>query len=309
MSIRSQLKKWLTGLVQTQEYLCLAEMPRPILRVWAEAEGEVRDVTDEHIFVGYKPLLIGLLRTPVEAGRSVVFHFRNDDGVDVATLTSKAVFRQELENESVVLCEGMRGSHTFIHPFHQWINQQRLRFSRPKPGNVTLPGNLYEQVRIAYSLPRTISVVILSDGRHVNVFPTDLHGPAGPHNYVSSLRINGKATQQVERLRKLVIADVAASAYRDVYGWGTNHQMDLQSPDHFAWEAHVSKLLSLPLPAGTIGYRELELMESVDRGIHRIHFYRVLSYVKTTGQPVTHIHQYYAQWRNDHGLLTNLLLR
>ena len=218
MSIRSRLKKCLTGLDQTQEYICLADMPQPILRVWAESDAEVREVTNEHIFIGYKPLLIGLLRNPAEIGRSVVFHFRNEDGLVVARLTSKTVFQWVRNNHSIVLCEGMKGSHKFIHPAHQWINRQRSILSRPKPGNVTLPGNLYDQVRVAYSIPRTISVVILSDGQHVNVFPTDLHGPVGPQFYVSSLRINGKATQQVERLRKLVIADVAASAYRMVYG-------------------------------------------------------------------------------------------
>lgn len=309
MSIRSLLKVWLTGLIHSQEYICLAEKPQPILRVWAESDGELLDVTDEHIFIGYKPLLIGLLRTPVEIGRSVVFHFRNEGGLDVATLTSKTVFHRTLNSQTIVFCEGIRGTHKFIRGPHQWINRQRLWFSPSKPGNVTLPGNLYDQVRIAYSLPRTISVVILSDGQRVNVFPTDLHGPIGQQYYVSSLRINGRATQQVERLRKLVIADIAAKAYREVYAWGSNHQKDLRDPNQFTWEAHASKLLGVPLPAGTIGYRELELVESVDHGIHRIHFYRVLSYMPTTKEPVAHIHQYYAQWRNDHGLPTKSLFR
>lgn len=309
MSIPTWLKRWLTGLVYPQEYICLAETPQSSLRLWAESGGEVRDVTDEHLFVGYKPLLIGLFSAPVETGRSVVFHLRSEDGIIVAELTTKTVFHRVLGDRSVIFCEGIKGSHTFIHPIYQWINRQRQSLTRRKPGNVGLPGNLYDQVRIAYAMPRIISVVILSDGQSVNVFPTDLHGPAGSPHYVSSLRIHGKATEQVERLRKLVIADLTAHSYREVYSWGVNHQHDLQHPDQYQWESHASKYLGIPLPAGTIGYRELELEGSVDWGIHRIHFYRVLFQVQPKAQPVSHIHQYYAQWRSDHGLYTAMLLR
>lgn len=309
MSARTWLKRWLTGLVYPQEYICLAETPPSNLRLLVESGGEVRDVTNEHIFVGYKPLLIGLLNAPVETGRILVFHLRSGDGSSVAELTAKTVFHRVLDNRSVVFCEGIRGSHTFIHPIYQWINRQRQWLTPGKPGNVGLPGNLYDQVRIAYAMPRIISVVILSDGQRVNVFPTDLHGPVGLQHYVSSLRIHGKATEQVERLGKLVIADLTAHAYREVYSWGVNHQRDLQPPDQYQWESHASKHLGIPLPAGTIGYRELELAGSLDWGIHRIHFYRVLFHAQANGQPVTHIHQYYAQWRSDHDLVTSLLLR
>ncbi|HQQ97476.1 MAG TPA: hypothetical protein PLX35_09435 [Cyclobacteriaceae bacterium] len=309
MSVRIWLKRLLTGLVYPQEYICLEETPPSNLRLWVESEEAVRDVTDEHVFVGYKPLLIGLFSAPVETGRSVVFHLRSEDGNSVAELIAKTVFHRVFNDRSVIFCEGIRGSHTFIHPIYQWINNQRQWLTRRKPGNVGLPGNLYDQVRIAYAMPRIISVVILSDGQRVNVFPTDLHGPIAPQHYVSSLRIHGKATEQVERLRKLVIADLPVHAYRKVYAWGVNHQRDLQQPDQYQWENSASRHLGIPLLAGTIGYRELELEGSVDWGIHRIHFYKILYNVHTNGQPVTHIHQYYAQWRSDHGLFTGLLFR
>jgi hypothetical protein len=309
MSIRSSLKKGITGLSQAQEYVCLGTLPSSPLRIWAEVEGQTIEVTDTHIFVGYKPMLIGLLIPPVDAGRKVVLHFRlSAHEPDAATVISKIVFSRSLGGQTIVFCEGIQGSHAFIHPIYQWINGLRERFRLRKSGNVDLPGNLYDQVRIAYSIPRAISVIVVADGNKVNVFPTDLHGPVGTQGYVSSLRIYGKATEQVELYRKLVIADVAAERCREVYGLGANHQGDLQERDQFKWEASGSKLLGLPLPAGTIGYREMALESSLEWGIHRIHFYNVLFHQPAVKEPITHIHQYYAQWRTDRSLPMSILL-
>ena len=95
---------------------------------------------------------------------------------------------------------------------------------------------------------------------------------------------------------------------QEVYRWGVNHQRDLNNPININGRAMLQK------PGHTIAcghdrVSQLELEGSLDWGIHRIHFYRVLFHLQANGQPVTHIHQYYAQWRSDHGLVTGLLLR
>ena len=99
---------------------------------------EARDVTDEHLFVGYKPLLIGLLSVP-RNGEDPCVSSPGEDGKSVAKLTAKTVFHQVLDNRSVVFVRGIRGSHTFIHPIYQWINRQRQWLTRRNPGNVGLP--------------------------------------------------------------------------------------------------------------------------------------------------------------------------
>jgi hypothetical protein len=66
--------------------------------------------------------------------------------------------------------------------------------------------------------------------------------------------------------------------------------------------------LPIPLQAGT--YRELELIDSWDIGVHRILIYKIISKKKIKSiHTLAHIHQYYAQWRLDHNQKTELLLR
>jgi hypothetical protein len=77
---------------------------------------------------------------------------------------------------------------------------------------------------------------------------------------------------------------------------------ELKSFSAFRLCGRKSKLLHLPLPASVLQYMELELFTSFDAGIHRIHLYRILHTEKVKdGLTLAHIHQYYAQWRIDHG--------
>jgi hypothetical protein len=51
-------------------------------------------------------------------------------------------------------------------------------------------------------------------------------------------------------------------------------------------------------------------MDSFDAGIHRIHVYEnVHEEMVSQGKTLSHIHQFYAQWRYDRGIQTTWLLR
>ena len=145
----------------------------------------------------------------------------------------------------------------------------------------------------------------------MNMFPTDLHGPAGEKIYVGSLRQGGLANQQVEKYRRLVISEVEPSFYKQAYAFGKNHMKGLQKENEFPLHSMRSKTLQFPLPLGVISYCELKKIDSFDDGIHRIHVYEVIhrQMVQNEKPFLTHIHQYYAQWRVDHGLPTPMLLR
>ncbi|MEX2231750.1 MAG: hypothetical protein WD824_06305, partial [Cyclobacteriaceae bacterium] len=176
--------------------------------------------------------------------------------------------------------------------------------------NVRLPGNLYDQVRIAYAVPRKIALITVCDGNKMNMFPTDLHGPFGKKFYISSLRKGGKANLQVEQTRKLILSFMPVNEYRAVYALGKNHMKDMKDFDEFSILNEPSAILKLPIPSAALHYKELELIDSFDAGIHRIHFYKNVHNEKiTNGLTLAHIHQYYAQWRIDHKLPVNMRLR
>jgi flavin reductase (DIM6/NTAB) family NADH-FMN oxidoreductase RutF len=273
------------------------------------------DVTNSHLFLGYKPVIISLSfnSSDIAAKETVCrleFETENADEGKIASLSLRRIRSFSTEEREVVLYECIDGSHLLISPVHQLINNLREKLRSSTAGNVSLEGNLYDQVRIAYSVPRNISLVTVKDGDKMNVFPTDLHGQSSVKTYLSSLRMNGKATGQVEKYRDIVICEIDAAYYRKVYDLGKNHMKDLRDEAEFDLSGRSSRFFGHPLPAGTLAYRELEQKESFDCGIHRLHLYDIVSYERIKeGNPLVHIHQYYAEWRRRNSYDTELLLR
>lgn len=323
VNVKNRIRKKIFGLSIPQEYLCLAneKLDQSLSAVLTfNSRSASINITDTHIFLGYKPLVFAIPfrsdmndAVALNEAREIEIEFRGT-GLDksnvVARLTLEKMTERSYNGTIVLFFQGVRGEHHFLAKVHQLANQVRNGFSRQREGNVGLHGNLYDQVRIAYSIPRKISVITLSDGEGMNMFPTDLHGIASGKIYLSSLRIGGKANEQVEQIGVLALSDVDSSDYRNVYDLGKNHMQNLRDVASFRCHSRRSAEFNLPLPASVLSYLELRRLDSFDVGIHRIHSYEIVRTEKIhDGGALTHIHQYYAQWRIDRHHNTQFLLR
>jgi flavin reductase (DIM6/NTAB) family NADH-FMN oxidoreductase RutF len=287
---------------------------QPLKVIAKFGRAESRDVTYKHVFLGYKPLIIGFCFSSDSARDcdECVLDFLPELFPDkpVATLSMKLIHKFDAPEGVIGLYEGVSGHHSFISSFHQFLLSFRERFRKDAAGNVALHGNLYDQVRIAYSIPRTISLITVMQEDLVNVFPTDLHGAMSDRLYISSLRINGRATEQVERANEIVISEIDSSFFREVYRLGKNHMREPVTTDNFNWSSRRSKKFRYPLPEGTIQYREVTRKDSFDIGIHRVHLYEIASHETIReGNTLAHIHQYFAEWRMRHQIETEMLFR
>ena len=153
----------MTGLTIPQEYICvgLNAFQSP-MSVFAEVEDLtfLLDVTASHLFLGYRPLIIGLPFNMddknfeiVKGQNHVTLKFQNGT-YSVAKLSLIKIGEKILGRMIVLFFEGEYGTHSFLNSIHQWINRQRGRWRQQVPNNINLPGNLLEQVRIAYGVPR-----------------------------------------------------------------------------------------------------------------------------------------------------------
>lgn len=313
-----RVKKIITGLSIPREYCCLNQFDLySSLRVDFVCGNKTapRDVTDSHLFLGYKPLIIGLPlklsheRDAANSGEGVAWlRFHDGNSNPLAAIRLKKICQKTYDQSALVLYKGEQGTHKFLSKYHQLIHRLREAIRRRPSTNVSLKGNLYDQVRIAYSVPRIIAIITVKHDHLMNMFPTDLHGVIDKFHYISSLRTGGKANDQVEKNRRIAISYVDASAYKDTYALGKNHMQPMSGYESFTLSTAHSKIFQIPLPEKTNEYFELELRESVDVGIHRLHVYKIVYHHcdESKGSRLAHIHQYYAQWRHDHALPTNL---
>jgi flavin reductase (DIM6/NTAB) family NADH-FMN oxidoreductase RutF len=325
--IHFELNQLLTGLSIPQEYVCLPleDLSQPLsVYLTIKNNSLIYEVTADHVFLGYKPLLLSIsLKDPaIENADTVCLNFvagvfkpttewkgfLSTDGF-VARLVLRKIKQTSLIGKSF-LFEGVYGEHRMLNSFYKLINGLRERLRKRKIGNVGLPGNLYDQVRIAYAVPRVISLITLGNENRMNMFPTDLHGSVDEKYYVGSLRIGGKANDQVEQEGKLVISFMPVKQYQFVYSLGKNHMQDMAPAKNFVLSEGGSNSFGIPVPAGALKYIELKRIRSVDAGIHRIHLYEKVNEENLCdGKTLAHVHQFYAQWRLNHNLQTPMLLR
>ena len=333
MGIKASIKKILLGQTIPQEYICLPyeDFTDPFrIFLTLKNSNTVHDVTRHHIFLGYRPLIIGVstavdhelfknLSTKQEICLFLDWQDINANqnwrGFAIPNAAPAKVILelnhiQKLNHDVTFIYTGKLGYHNFRSAFHQFTNSLYYRLKRKKPGNIDLPGNLYDQVRIAYAYPRNISLITVGDGNSINIFPTDLHGPIGEKRYAGSLRNNSLACKQVDHFKKIVISQINAERFKRVYSMGKNHMKEVRDKDDFELDSRMSEILKLPLPAGVLRYRELEQICSYDINIHRLQFYKIINQVDhTKGKTLFHVHNYYVEWRKQKGLDFKYLLR
>jgi len=319
MKLVKKILNKLNGLHYSQEYLCFAkESFLQPLRVYLVNNRQIiKDITNLNLFVGYCPLVFAFPADPdLPSSLYIIYSQRilqlneNFSAKDaIASLDLQLIKEQPMAN--VLFYEGTRGSHHFLSRFHQaMISIYNERFNK-KPGNVFLHNNLYKQVQIAYAVPRNISLITVGNNGLFNLFPTDLHGQLDEQHYIISLRIGGKACEQVTMAGKLLISRVHADAYKMVYGLGKNHMQELRAKDNFPFGQALSEQFKLPLPQHAVSCRELILLDSFSHGIHKIMLFKINSDQQLAPQTgaLAHIHNSYATWRYKNRLPGNYLMR
>ena len=324
MALLQKLFTHINGLDYRQEYLCLAKesFQQPLHAYIVKNEKVVRDITCAHHFVGYCPLIFAFPSQLVRDFNSdpIKIHFsslpllqneisREKDAV--GSLDLKKISQEGIDENVVSFYEGVHGRHWFLSGFHQSVIRLNNHWYGKKPGNVFLKGNLYNQVQIGYAVPRKICLITVGQDQKYNLFPTDLHGQIDEEYYLISLRHEGNACKQVESAGRIVLSDMDVNAYQTVYSLGKNHMQPLKERAAFNFSADNSKNFDLPLPDATVGYKELEVVNSFIKGIHKLILFRIIYREKTDQKKSTlvHIHNCYATWRNKQGIMGNYLLR
>jgi hypothetical protein len=325
MKLLKKMLNRLNGLHYLQEYLCFAHesFEQPFHTYLVEDGKVIKDITKLHSFVGYSPLIFSLVSSATGSIQSSTIHiaftqhvlqpnaaFTQKDAV--AMLHLKKIKEQKAGNETILYYEGMSGRHRFISPFHQFIIQLHNRLYHKKPGNVFLPGNLYKQVQIAYSIPRNISMVTVGKDNLFNLFPTDLHGPVNEnYYYIISLRHDGKACQQVMNAGSILLTQIHSDSYKIAYALGKNHMQEMKGEKNYPLSSEISSNLKLPLPQSALFYRELELEDSFIHGIHRVMLFKTLytQRIQDISSTLVHVHNVYATWRQHNHMQGNYLLR
>ena len=315
------LRKILFGITLPQEYLCVPQndFAKPLKAYVSDKLGKNNlDITSHHLFIGYRPLVIAIEKEyynklQITSLDNLYLSFCSEEKNELAWLEVKFIYEVKLSSVTCLLFEGVKGEHSFTNNFHKLFSSIYYRLTADKKKNIFLAGNLYDQVKIAYSIPRQIYLASVGANSLYNIFPTDLSGQIYEDNFIISLRTNGKANEQVEKAGKCLVAKMEAGSFMEVYGAGRNHMRELSDTNKLgiSLREESSAALNLPVPHDAIQYFELEKIDKFEVGIHTIHFFRIINSVSLSNSHsvLTHIHRDYVEWRIKNGINTNYLIR
>lgn len=301
LKVTLSLKKLLFGIERPQEYTCAkAGDVENVLDCFVVAGNKKIKTGNDLLFLGYSPLVFGWV-TDDAPGKNIEIHFQNN-AQTIAKIGLELLNEFPAGEKKLFIFRGISSSQHFETAFHQLMFRWYDRFRKKHASNINLDPGLYNQLKIAYSIPREIKLITLGNENAWNVFPTDLHGPAGNDHYIISLRHDKKACRQAEETGKLALWTVNAENAKDVYALGKNHSKDL-SADRTHFTLHESHLYHFPEPKGALSGCELELEKVIgDYGIHRLLLFKITSGQKNENpQRLVHVHRTFLQWHLKQG--------
>ncbi len=308
--VKSVARRLFNGLYFSNEYICLnREAIIPDIKVMLETGDSAYDVTDSHLLLGYKPLLIALPKNGsyILSDPSTLNFFTSGKLCGSIRLGLSDTF-----HENMILFRGLSASHDLL-TVSQKILHTLLRRGKRKNDPLNPSKELYDQIRVAYSFPRKISVITVGENGMYNAFPTDLHGEIhGQNNYIISLRENGEAYKQVIRAGRICLSTVSLAQFREVYALGKNHMQDLQPEKYFPEKTlRFINGSGIPVYGAANSYLILKVKSEQKAGIHHL----ITFFIEQRGQwenspgTLAHIHSYYALWRKRNNYRDILFIR
>jgi flavin reductase (DIM6/NTAB) family NADH-FMN oxidoreductase RutF len=180
----------------------------------------------------------------------------------------------------VALFEIADGKHRCLpwprRPWNRWMQSRAMRHNRD-PHNFAMPPQAAEQLMIFYICPRPVVLVSVDDGTHSNIFPMDLIGALDPAWFTLALRTTSVSVEVMKSARRVALSDIAATDCTIAYRLGAHHARPAVDWNALPFTIERSERFSLPVPAGALRIREVEICEFESIGSHTFFVTRIVS--------------------------------
>lgn len=251
------------------EYICVNRNDIiASVKVVLDFNNHIIDVTNSHLFLGYKPVIIGIPKQemPLAPNDCTILFYTNNVLYGIIKLE-----RVGLDHSHLYLFIGTNAQHKFLSKL-QLLFQKFAQHKINKSDPLYPSQDLYEQIRVAYSFPRKISLIFVEENASCNIFPSDLQAEViNTGCYMISLRENGKAYEQVSKIKTIRICNMEVDSFDIVYKMGKNHMRELKSFSSFPiLNQALSDKLCVLVPEKCISYLELVKVREIKIGIHHL---------------------------------------
>lgn len=269
-------------------------------------DGQCRDVTNAHVPVSLRPMLIG-----VELSANVDDVFRAKEGVslvlsDTTTGVELAEVRlrasgaiptrdSELHLFDIIGCRN-RCSARSVRWLRYALAWRHAANAVRRGDRLQMSASDLRALNAYYIAPRPVYAVSVRYDDRTNVFPMDLVGTLPSGSFSLALRQSSPAVELIERAGRVAMSGFPSNMLADAYALGRHHRESTVNLRELPFQVSESPLFGLPIIANAPIVRELSV-DSVRRiGSHAVFICSVAREVGESRGMIAHTSAMYVEW-------------
>ena len=262
-----------------------------------------RDVTLNQVVLSLAPLLIAIGDVEAAPGQPAVLHFHDRmRGVELGSLDLLASGNIEASGKRLrsFSVEGSRHAclPAPLRAWQRWLHARRKSDDR---SSFSMTPAAVQDLLVFYICPRPVMLVSVAHGEHENLFPMDLVGSIAGL-FTLALRNSSPSVATMTRARRAVLADVPLTEKSLAYTLGAHHRVPKIDWSNVPCETVRSTNYGLRVPAKSPRVRELEILDTHERGSHTVFVCRIVSEELRTPAPrLFHTSGIHQAWRQRRG--------
>jgi flavin reductase (DIM6/NTAB) family NADH-FMN oxidoreductase RutF len=261
------------------------------------------DVSDRHVPVSMRPLVIGLRLDDVGValpthGLTLVARDRATESY-LGEIALEGAGTLSLGTHTLSLCRTIasrnvtRGAATRATRYAlAWIHAK----GAPARGDgLCMSAADLRCLNVYYCWPRPVFLVGVAHGDRTNLFPMDLVGRVDPDHFLLALRATSPAIELMEASRVIAMSGAPADRLHAIYELGAHHRKASVDTSALPFPVHPSPLHGLPMLTGGFT-RELTVQQVHRVGSHVLFACRVDAEQGTTPRQLGHVSEMFAEW-------------
>jgi flavin reductase (DIM6/NTAB) family NADH-FMN oxidoreductase RutF len=284
--------------------IALAESPTPPVRLELHsASSPPRDVSDAHVPVSVRPLILGV-RTErtvddgdAQACALVVFDRLTEQRLGEIRLVPAGSV--PLGDARLALFRTTGCRNTTAAALTRWwryaLSWEHARRAPARGDGLCMSASDLRCLNVYYMWPRPVYLIGVAAGDRSNLFPMDLIGRVDASHFLLALRATSPAIELMETSRAIAMSAAPADQLRTVYALGAHHRK--ASVDTSALPFAVARSARHALPVLSTGFtRELSVQQVHRIGSHVLFVCRVDAEQGIAPRQLAHISLMYAEW-------------
>lgn len=264
------------------------------------------DVTDDHVPVSLRPLVLGVrLDDAPGGGRRPWLAFHDAaDGTELGGMGAEVTGSLPVSRGALWLLKP-RGCRNRCAP--AWTRWGRYalawRHARRAPARgdrLCMTAADLRALNLYYSVRRPVYLVGAAWEGRTNLFPMDLVGRLTTGELLLALRATSPAIELMERSGRIALSAAPADQLRAVYALGAHHRKETVDVEGLPFPVRPSPRFGLPSLADRLSY-ELAVEQVHRIGSHVLFVTRMETDAPPAGNQLAHVSEMYAEWAARRG--------